>query len=341
LIAEFLTWWRQQLLDIVPERLRQGGGAGANALVVDAAVPGVLTLLRRRRGADMRIGQTRLDEAGDVALRAALNARPAGEPVLLRPSRAAVLERVVKLPLAAERDPERVLAYDMERLTPFTADEVYWGFTVESRDKARGQLGLRVALVPRGGVADLMERLTACGGRPSLIEAPTSRGMRPIRLSHADAPSGWLSTRTAAAVLGVLAFLVIASPFIRQSLDLDAAQSALADLAPRLHEVDTLRARINGAGTGGDAVASETRRLGDMLGALAAVTDILPDDSYLTEFAMRERKMTLSGQSASAPKLISALSADPRIRNPAFTAPVTKADNNKLDVFSIRAELAD
>jgi general secretion pathway protein L len=340
LIAEFLTWWRQHLLDIVPERLRQGG-SGGNALVVDAAIPGMLTLLRRRRGTDMRIGQSRLDDSGDLALRAALNARPAGEQVLLRAPPAAVLERSVKLPLAAERDPERVLAYDMERLTPFTADEVYWGYSVESRDKTRGQLGLRVALVPRGAVADLIDRLTACGARPSMIEAPTSRGMRPIRLSHGDQASSRLQMRVAAIAVGALALLAVASPFIRQSLDMDAAQSALNDLAPRLHEVEALRARINGAGTGGDAVASETRRLGDMLGALAAITDILPDDSYLTEFSMRERKMTLSGLSASAPKLISALSADPRIRNPAFTAPVTRAENGHNDVFSIRAELAN
>jgi hypothetical protein len=32
------------------------------------------------------------------------------------------------------------------------------------------------------------------------------------------------------------------------------------------------------------------------------------------------------------------LSADPRVKNPAFTAPVTRENNH--DVFSIRADLA-
>ena len=40
------------------------------------------------------------------------------------------------LPLAAERDPERVLGYEMERLTPFGAEEVFWAFAVQLRDKA-------------------------------------------------------------------------------------------------------------------------------------------------------------------------------------------------------------
>jgi general secretion pathway protein L len=141
--------------------------------------------------------------------------------------------------------------------------------------------------------------------------------------------------------LAGLALLVVAGPFLRQSLDLAGAEHRLDALAPRMHEVDALRRRIAGAGAGGDAVARENRRLGDMLEALAAVTEILPDDSYLTEFTMRERKMTLSGQSASAPRLISALSADPRIRKPGFTAPVTRADSGHNDVFSISAELAN
>jgi general secretion pathway protein L len=212
---------------------------------------------------------------------------------------------------------------------------------VESRDKQRGQLGVRVAFVPRAAVAGLIDRLTAIGARPSLIEAPTSRGLYPIRLSHADAGTTRISTRMAGAILAALAFLAVASPFLRQALDMDEAQSTIADLAPRVREAEALRDRISGAGTGGDAVASETRRLGDMLGALAAITEILPDDSYLTEFTMRERKMTMSGLAASAPKLISALSADPRVRNPAFSSAVTRAPDGKFDVFSIKAELAD
>jgi len=87
-------------------------------------------------------------------------------------------------------------------------------------------------------------------------------------------------------------------------------------------------------------VAAETKRLGDALEALAAVTDILKNDSYLTEYAMRERKITLSGLSSSAPKLISALSSDERVKNPAFTAPVTRQEAGHLDVFAIRADLA-
>jgi len=340
-LVEFWTWWRQHLLELVPEALRRGGGADADALIVEAAADGAIVLARRRRGVEQKLASIRLDEPGLPTLRAQLNARPNGEPVVLRLPANAALERQVTLPLAAEREHQRVLGYEMERLTPFTADEVFWSGAIESRDRARGRLGLRLTIVPRAGLQPLIETLAASGGRPSLIEAPTPGGMRAIQLKHDAAPSriGRLTPQTARLVMAGLAALVVISPFLRQALDLHDAQLALDVLKPRMELVDTLRRRILGAGAGGDAVAHETKRLGDALGALAAITDVLPDDSYLTEYTLRERKITLSGLAASAPKLISLLSADARVKNPAFTAPVTRNEQTKMDVFSIRADL--
>jgi general secretion pathway protein L len=342
LLGEFFDWWGRQLLDLVPARLRQAA-LGADAVVADAGTPGLLVLRRRRRGVEQPVGQMRLDEPASPSLRAALNGRAHGEQVLLRLPQTAVLERSVILPLAAERDPERVLGYEMERLTPFTADEVFWGFAIEERDRARGRLVLRLTVVPRAAIAALIDLLAALGGRPNLLEAATAGGVRSIKLTHeGQGGSGrWLSVRTAGIVAAALAVLVLVSPFLRQSLELANLQDRLDGMAPQVRQAEQYVRQISGAGAGNDAVAAETKRLGDALEAVAAITDILPDDSYLTEFTMRERKMTLSGLSASAPKLINGLSADPRIRNPAFTAPVTRSETNHQDVFSIRAELAN
>ena len=91
---------------------------------------------------------------------------------------------------------------------------------------------------------------------------------------------------------------------------------------------------------GGTSWCRKLQRTGDVLQTLAAVTRILPDDTYLTDFSLRERQMTLSGRSASAPRLITGLSADPAIRNTAFAAPVTRIEGATVDVFSIKAEVA-
>ena len=55
--------------------------------------------------------------------------------------------------------------------------------------------------------------------------------------------------------------------------------------------------------------------------SIAAVTDILPDDTWLTELTLRQRRPGMAGRSTSAARLTGLLSADPTINDTAFAAP--------------------
>jgi general secretion pathway protein L len=104
--------------------------------------------------------------------------------------------------------------------------------------------------------------------------------------------------------------------------------------------VEALRKKV-AAGTAGDEVlTAEAARIGDALQVLATVTDIIPDDSWLSELSLHQGKLGISGQSPAAARLIPVLAADPAFRNPAFAAPVTRAPDGHAELFVIRAELA-
>ncbi len=294
MLVEFLEWWGGQLRSLLPAQLfRQPGGE--DALIADVSVPGVLAMRRRRRGVEQRVTEIRSDDAGAPGLRAAIGGRARGEPVLLRVPAAWVLERKVSLPLAAERDLGRVIGYEMERLTPFTAAELVWDHAILLRDRARGRINLRLTMVRRAALDDTMALLRPLGAVPAAIEAVMPDGPRVLKLAREARTGQWLSLRTLAIAAGVLALLVVVSPFLRQAIRLSGLQEQLAAMSPKIGQVEALRRRIAGTSAGGDAVAAETRRLGDTLEALAALTEVLPDDSYLTEFTMRERKITMAG----------------------------------------------
>jgi general secretion pathway protein L len=105
-------------------------------------------------------------------------------------------------------------------------------------------------------------------------------------------------------------------------------------------QAETLRNEIARSAAGGDVIAAERARTGDALALIAGLTDALPDDTYLTDLSVRDGHLRLSGQSAAAAKLIPALAADTALRNPSFTAPVTRNDTLRIDMFSIQVDAA-
>jgi general secretion pathway protein L len=135
-----------------------------------------------------------------------------------------------------------------------------------------------------------------------------------------------------------LALTAAASPFVQQALAEAELDARIAALQPRVAEVEALRRRVQAEAASGDAIGQEYAAIGDPLAAIAVLTTLLPDDTFLQELSLAQRKLGLRGQSASASRLIAALAADPAIRNPAFAAPVVRVESGQRDVFSIRAE---
>lgn len=341
LLYDYWLWWREQMASLVPAGLRDGR-ADEDVLLIEPSSPAgdmpfqvSLGVYHHRR---LRpLGRFRLDGRGEADMRAAIASvgRPRATQLALPPG--AVMEKRLALPLAAESELANVLAFAMDRETPFAAEDVWWTFHVEARDRAAARLSVRLSLVPKEPLAALLSHLDRAGLPPTaLLDAGDARV---IPLSGGGKPSWRDRLVPAAATLCLaLAVAVAATPFLRQSLALAAVDRLITGLKPDVDAADALRRRIEGRGTGRDILADEALRLGDPLKVLAAVTRTLPDDTYLSEFSMRQRQVGLVGQSADASRLIGALAADPAFRDPAFSAPVTRGKDGGRDLFSIKVE---
>jgi general secretion pathway protein L len=130
--------------------------------------------------------------------------------------------------------------------------------------------------------------------------------------------------------------VAVALPIATQLRALSRVETRIEQLRPVLAEVDGLRRRIAASTAGSDAMAAEEARLGCILCTIALLTDLLPDDTHLTAMSMRQRQVTLSGQSADAARLIPRLSADAALSEVAFLAPVTRMGTGRAEQFSLR-----
>jgi len=330
--------------ELVPASLRPFGQTGRPALVAMAGtadVPTVELFLQSRSG-KTSLGQYELSSA---ALRQAVARVPKAKrrsPVL-RVHPDLLLQRDVVLPLAAEQDLMRVVAYEMDRLTPFRADEVFWSCVAGRRDPARSQLHVSLTMIPRARVQPILAALQQAGFVPARIEAKgakTSCGA--IFLGERRPARAWLGSRIDAAALagcGILAAVAVTLPFILQSAAWTRIDAQIDAMKPRAMEAERLRTRIASGATTTDAIATARSQVGAPLQAIALLTEMLPDDTFLFSLSARQRSLTISGRSAAAVRLIGAMAAHPLIHNPAFTAPVIRDETNGGEMFSIRAEL--
>jgi general secretion pathway protein L len=348
MISQFLNWWGRQLLILLPHSVRGHDVEAARAiLITDLSAPGATpaTVAVSLPSAPPTAAPERLvlDEDGLARLRG-LRARAPRAPVRLRLRAGSLLERQVVLPLAVERSLARVLQYEMNRLTPFAATDTLWGWTVTRRERAHARLHLRLTLGARGPIAPLLAGLAAAGSSPTLLEAAprAGEGWRRIDLSgqgEAQAATAPM-LRVGLAACAVLLIALVSVPFLRQSLSMMDVESRIAALAPSVAEVARLRGVIEARSAGGSVLAAARAQVGDPLRAIAAVTDALPDDSWLTDFVLQQRRLRIDGESRAAVQLIARLAANPATLDPAFAAPVTRSENGRDDVFSITAELA-
>jgi len=342
MLNEIASWWLRQMQELVPERWRQRAAGPANAAVFAWREPAGIQLLLRRDHKETPLGRFGLDEAGLRKARSMLGNRGRSEIVLRLPP-GMVLERQVTLPLAAEQGLDRVVRYEMDRFTPFTADEVFYSYSLLGRDQARSRIVISIMLVPRARLASALETMRQLQLAPTMLEAAGSSGELQ-RIPLAAAGTGKLRWRgrglvAAGVTCAALAVVVVALPFRLQAQARNEVEARIAALKPRFDQAEAARKKLAAFAEGGDVFGAEHARVGDALDAIATLTKLLPDDTYLISLVMQQRQVSLQGQSAAAAKLLSTLSADPTIRNAAFTAPVTRNATGD-DVFAIRAEIA-
>jgi len=341
MLTEIASWWLRQMQELLPQRLRQRAAGPANAVVFAWDDPDDIQLLMRRDRKEVSLGYFGADEAGLRMARTMLGTRR-GPAVVLRLPPGMLLEREVTLPRAAEQGLDRVVRYEMDRFTPFTVDEVFYSYRLLRRDDARSRVVISIVLVPRARLTSALETVRQLQLTPTLLEAADSSGeLQRIPLTAPGASKlRWRGRGLAAAgaTCAALAVAVVVLPFWRQAQARGEVEARIAALKPQLDRAEAVRKKLTADAASVDAFSAEHARVGDALHAIATLTGLLPDDTHLISLVMQKREVSMQGESAAAAKLLTTLSADPAIRNAAFTAPVTR-NAAGVDVFAIRVEI--
>jgi general secretion pathway protein L len=331
MLASFAAWWIARILELLPASWIHAADGPPDRIDIELNQHHRVTISLRRKG---RHEPLTLEEAARLAGRHLVSFRPPPE---------AILRKQHVVPTAPRRELDQLLRFELARITPFAPEDLFWMWNGRPRTGDKNRTDVTLTMVPRIAVAPALDTLADAGLRPRFIDIGSPDRPRLLAIDDtADHSTGSLFARPVvvrglAWACASLAALALVLPAGLQERALYATNSRIDALRPAIAQVEALRRDISVNGAEREIVARETERTGDVLQILATVTRILPDDTHLTDFSLRDRQLLLGGRSAAAARLITGLSADPAIRDAAFAAPVTRLEGATTDVFSIRA----
>ena len=326
MLAGFASWWITRITELLPPSWTCRASGVSDGIVVDSGQDNTVSVWTRHAG---RQDPITLGAAARLAAR---------KIVVVRAPPACTLQKHHVVPTAPRPELNEMLRFELGRITPFKAEDLFWRWDGRTRPGDRSRTDVTLTMVPKNALATVLDTLAGVGIRPRYIETGTN-----LLLEIDDTPrrsAGYGLLRGLAWACATLAAVAVALPVLLQELALRDVNNAIDEMQPSIRQVEGLRRALTADSAGRDVLAQEMQRTGDLLQVLATVTRILPDDTYLTDFSLHDRQMPLAGRSAAAARLITSLSADPAIRNAGFSAPVTRIEGATTDVFSIRADSA-
>lgn len=343
----FWQWWSQELLGLVPERwqerLRRRGNQLFIVLHGDQCSLSFGSFGQRETVASAALGA---DGEWPPALLEVLLGRmaKAAQVILLLPEQQ-VLHKVLSLPAATEAGLNNVLRFEMDRHTPFTSEQVYFGFRILERDRRHQRLQVELLVVLRDYLDELLGRLDGLGVHPSVV----TRDEGEARLSGKSInllPGGLLRSRSAGwrgnrrlqvgAALGLV--LLVGFPLLQQqqraerlAAELDAPKAAAERAAAVRAELERLEA-------GRNYLSEQQAQAGEALRMLNELTRLLPDSTWLSRFELSGERVRLEGESAEASALIGLLEQSETLQNVSYASPITSNPRTQKDRFSLLAE---
>lgn len=349
--TEFFSWWFGELRAVTPGRLTRMLSPPVNELVLDFRPPH-LSLTRRNGAAERVLGAIELDavdpDHGRALLQgilADIDPRQMRVSLQLPPERA--LRKVVDLPAAAEENLREVLAFEMDRLTPFPAEAVYYDVRVLSRDAETKRIKVELMVLPRAAADPMVEQLRLMGLPPDALTLPRRRpdgGTGTWRLSLAGPGGGRRRLISLPTLLFALAAaLLIAGLYV--SLDRVRRQAEILDqeVAAARKEAEEgrrLQEQIEKLSGEGDFIVERKRARPPVVEVLNDLSRVLPDDTWLYRLRLMGEELQVFGYAPNASAMIGLIENAPVFSNAQFRAPLTRDQRVEAEQFHVAFRVA-
>ena len=257
----------------------------------------------------------------------------------LRPDR--FFFRPLEAPKRAAEFLDGVVRAQIDRITPWSVNEAAFGWSAPV-EIANERIAVTVAAAPRAQLVPLTHALDALGAKSVAVSTalPDQTPITVFDESAADAAEARSVRRKLSAAL--LALVLLAGSALAADIVVgNRLRDRQNDIAQRIAERrGLLRAGADAAAN--SALAQLERRKNASPASvivLEALSNALPDNTYVTELRVEGTKVQVVGFTSDAPSLIRLIERSPHFSRATFFAPTTRAPSDPGDRFHIEAQI--
>jgi general secretion pathway protein L len=350
----FWRWWGGELQQAMPAWLARMPGVSRGALI---ALEGDEIVLLDARGGHVaetaRVPIGSLDPEGRrMRLRELLvRAQESANSVRIALSHDEVLVRRARLPLATEENLAQVLAFEMDRLTPFKSEDVYFDHRIVQRDVAGGRLEIDLAVARRSLVDERVAALQDLGaavqgvtlrdeaGRSGALLDLLPREQRGARKAMDDRRIAW----ALAALVAVLFVVALCLPWWQKRQAVIAIMPAVEKARLEAEATDKLARELERMVADYNFLLAKKHASSRALEVVEELSRLLPDTTWVQQLDLRTqgkvREVQISGETPSSSKLIELLEGSTVLQNTAPRGAITKGSQPGTERFLIAIEV--
>ena len=346
-LRQFLNWWGGELATLLPAAWR-ALFAEAQARVLYVVASDAVEVHIDDSGRDLLLRRIALEPGADLAAQvdAALGANRVERARWLWVPGGQVLRRTLPLPAAAIERLRDVVVHEIDRQTPFRADQVCFDCRVLDVDATTKVAQVELLVLPKDRLEAALAPLGALADRLSGVDARDQSSGQPLqcnllppdRRQRRDRRALWLHLGLAAIALAALLF-ALAQMLDNRRAAVDRLEAVAAARHDQARAVGALKQQLEDASEGASFLARARAEKPPMLAVLADVSARIPDNTYLERFSEQGGQIYLTGQSSDPEGLVARLQPSSLLRTPALSGSVQPDAASKLLHFTLAAQL--
>jgi general secretion pathway protein L len=287
---------------------------------------------------------------GELTLTAGESLPDLGPGVKERPQRTLivlpvgdVLLRSISFPAQVRDNLQQVVRYEIDRLTPFQADQVLFDTSLSGASRRGDRILVELALCRRDRVDPWLLRLGEAGSPVDQVtweDAWPKANLLPADLRPRRRTAGLRWTLALAAVVLLLGAAALITPLWQRDQVRTVLHAEVDRARAAAQEVDKLRGDLERARQGSVAVLQRKQEQPRMIDLLRELTVRLPDGTWIQNLNLDKGEVQLRGESTQATALIALLEKSAGVHGVTFASPVTQVAQTGAERFNITFQYA-